>query len=446
MANKIVNATQLDQDLTSVANAIRTKKGISKTLSFPTDFAEEINSMATVGNEQPIDDVTFVDYDGSVCYTYTADEFLALSELPPNPSHEGLVAQGWNWTLAGAKTYVEKMGTLCIGQNYTTDDGSTRVYVRVRDWMLGLPNYVCFYATVNGGVTIDWGDGNVETSVGTAHKQYSHIYEQVGDYVIRLKCTEGTFQIGYNGANARLLDPNNAQGHITRACAYKIEIGDNCTVIYRQGFAHTYNLETISFPTTLRTIGGTGNNGNVFEECTRLKCIIFPSGSTIVGANNNYSQCKGLNFISHGESMTLPEAYAPTNSLHNLRMLTIQGLTSAVANMGAYLWNCERFAIDGTYTALPGAYCREVWRLRKLVIPATVTSIADYAMTDNYLEELHMLSEIPPTIVNTRGMPGMGLFNGTIYVPYSSDHSILEAYKTATNWSTFASYMQEEPQ
>ena len=33
-----------------------------------------------------------------------------------------------------------------------------------------------------------------------------------------------------------------------------------------------------------------------------------------------------------------------------------------------------------------------------------------------------------------------------IYVPYSADHSILESYKTASNWSTYASYMQEEPQ
>jgi len=33
-----------------------------------------------------------------------------------------------------------------------------------------------------------------------------------------------------------------------------------------------------------------------------------------------------------------------------------------------------------------------------------------------------------------------------IYVPYSADHSILEAYKTANNWSTYATYMQEEPQ
>lgn len=30
-----------------------------------------------------------------------------------------------------------------------------------------------------------------------------------------------------------------------------------------------------------------------------------------------------------------------------------------------------------------------------------------------------------------------------IYVPYSQDHSILNAYKTASNWSTYANQMIE---
>lgn len=41
-------------------------------------------------------DVDFIDYDGTLLYSYSADEFLEMTELPPNPSHDGLVAQGWN--------------------------------------------------------------------------------------------------------------------------------------------------------------------------------------------------------------------------------------------------------------------------------------------------------------------------------------------------------------
>ena len=45
MANKLVNATQLDSDLTSVANAIRSKTGESGDLTFPSEFVSEIGSI-----------------------------------------------------------------------------------------------------------------------------------------------------------------------------------------------------------------------------------------------------------------------------------------------------------------------------------------------------------------------------------------------------------------
>ena len=48
-------------------------------------------------------DVNFYDYDGSLVTSYTAEEFLELSEMPANPTHEGLTAQGWNWTLEDAQ-------------------------------------------------------------------------------------------------------------------------------------------------------------------------------------------------------------------------------------------------------------------------------------------------------------------------------------------------------
>ena len=47
--DKLVDSTQLDSDLTSVANAIRSKAGISTTLSFPADFVTEIGNIQTGG-------------------------------------------------------------------------------------------------------------------------------------------------------------------------------------------------------------------------------------------------------------------------------------------------------------------------------------------------------------------------------------------------------------
>ena len=75
----------------------------------------------------------------------------------------------------------------------------------------------------------------------------------------------------------------------------------------------------------------------------------------------------------------------------------------------------------------------------------SIDSIRDYAFYGcSSLTKFTIKAETPPTL-------GIGVFTGAseslaIYVPYSADHSILAAYQSATNWSTWASYMQEEPQ
>ena len=42
-------------------------------------------------------EVNFLDYDGTILYSYTAAEFAALPSMPANPTHDGLTEQGWNW-------------------------------------------------------------------------------------------------------------------------------------------------------------------------------------------------------------------------------------------------------------------------------------------------------------------------------------------------------------
>lgn len=48
--DKLVDSTQLDSDLTSVANAIRTKGGTSAQLAFPSDFVSAIAAIPTGGS------------------------------------------------------------------------------------------------------------------------------------------------------------------------------------------------------------------------------------------------------------------------------------------------------------------------------------------------------------------------------------------------------------
>lgn len=52
--DKLVDSTQLDADLTSVANAIRTKGGTSASLAFPAGFVSAIAAIPTGGGGVPI--------------------------------------------------------------------------------------------------------------------------------------------------------------------------------------------------------------------------------------------------------------------------------------------------------------------------------------------------------------------------------------------------------
>jgi hypothetical protein len=50
--------------------------------------------------------VAFYDCDGRILYTYTKEEFLALTEMPPLPYRKGLICQEWNWDFDAAREHI----------------------------------------------------------------------------------------------------------------------------------------------------------------------------------------------------------------------------------------------------------------------------------------------------------------------------------------------------
>ena len=98
----------------------------------------------------------------------------------------------------------------------------------------------------------------------------------------------------------------------------------------------------------------------------------------------------------------------------------------------------ERLDIPNTATTLGSLYRNTA--LTKLIIPASVTTIGTYCFSGNTgMKEYHFLSITPPTLGNAdvfKSIPS----DCVIYVPSAS----VEAYKTASIWSTYASYIQGE--
>ena len=94
--------TRLSDAKADLKRAINAKGGtlVNERLS---EYASAVDALLPedFGNR-----IRFIDYDGTLIATKTKAEINAMasdSELPANPSHTGLVAQGWNWTVAQLK-------------------------------------------------------------------------------------------------------------------------------------------------------------------------------------------------------------------------------------------------------------------------------------------------------------------------------------------------------
>lgn len=230
-------------DLVSVAEAIREKSGITDTLTFPTGFVSAIGEIQSNSgdDEAAVEYVNFRDYDGTVLYSYTVEEASALTELPLLPTHEGLVCQGWNWTLTDIK---EMCRAVEVGAMYITDDGKTRIYIHLEEeWkspMIG----IC----LNGTATVDWGDGTMtDTLVGTSVEEEiwtsNHEYVTAGDYVIKLT-VDGTAAFSANKLGSIICHSNTSSNQDLMYSNFvrKIELGNNIITIGNNTFNNCNNL------------------------------------------------------------------------------------------------------------------------------------------------------------------------------------------------------------
>jgi hypothetical protein len=168
-------------------------------------------------------DVNFYDYDGTLLYSYTVEEAQALTSLPILPIQEGLICQGWNYDLETIKAHNRALN---IGATYITDDGKTRLYIKIAaEGRMTVPLY--FSQTVANSVVIDWGDGSAtETIDGTGNVNPTHTYASIGDYVISLGVADGcTLGLGYDSSSGCVMGATGGNGKVYCNMLQKVEIG-----------------------------------------------------------------------------------------------------------------------------------------------------------------------------------------------------------------------------
>ena len=490
--DKLVDSTQLDSDLTSVANAIRTKGGTSAELAFPSGFVSAIQNIPTGGGGSTDGDVIFLDYDGTVVDAKTKTEINAMtsdSDLPANPTHTGLTAQGWNWTVAQLKTQLTAMPDqkVYVGQMYVTQSGKTEIDVEMQEGRLS----PIMTIAVNGTVSVDWGDNTTpDTVTGTSltgRKAVGpHNYANAGNYTITISVTSGSFAFYCGSSSYALLRKNATQNEnkVYANCVKKIRIGTGMSNIGSYAFFSCTSLESIAIPSGVTSIGSnafeycyslasvtipsdvTSIGTSVFSYCSALTSVTIPSGVTSIGSSA-FNACYALTSVtipsgvtSIGSnafnacypltSVTIPSGATSIGSYvfsycSALTNVTIQsGETSIGSYVFSYCYALTSVTIPSGVTSIGNSAFLACYALESVTIPSDVTSIGNNAFQYCYgVKEYHLL----PTTVPTAGTTIFSsiVSDCVIYVPRSENQTVLNAYKTASNWSTYASYMQEEP-
>lgn len=270
-----------DIELTSVADAIRAKGGTSDPLVYPDGFVTAIGNIQTGGSLTPgaPGDITFYDYDGTIVTSWTLAELAGKTALPDYPSHAGLICQGWNWSLADLKTTNRKMN---VGAMYITDDGKTRIYIRLEEGRTSPRLGVC----PNGTVTVDWGDGTTPdtltgTSTTTVKWTPNHVYAAPGEYVIKLTVDGAMGFYGQSSSNdgsaiLRYSSSTDNRNYVYQNSVQKIEIGNGVTSIGQYAFYNCHSLASITMPNSVTSI-----ERSAFSTCYCVAFYDFTAYTTV---------------------------------------------------------------------------------------------------------------------------------------------------------------------
>lgn len=425
-----------EQNYQDIADAIRSKNGSSDTY-LPSEMANAIMDISGGGGASvPAKDVNFIDYDGTILYSYTVDDFLALSALPGNPTHSGLTSQGWNWTLTDAKarmTAYPEAG-LTIGQTYITDDGKTRLYLHFEN-VEKLSPYL--YLCPNGTVVIDWGDGSgTNTLTGTSLtslKYVQHVYPSKGDYILTITVQNGKFAFyGTSSIPSCLRKGTGSSGNENRAylnAIRKIELGTGAN-IGNYAFMNCNSLASVTIPSNVKSIGTYS-----FQNCSNLSSATIPAGATSLG-NSSFAYCYSMTRVALPASLTSVGTYIFQNNWSLLGATIPDNSGSTWTYIFASCYGLEKVVIPAGVTSLGSYVFSACVSVAKLIVPASITTIGSYAFQAMAgLTELHFRSATPPTISSNtavRNIPS----DCKIYVPAGS----LSAYTSASNYPSSSTY------
>lgn len=377
--------SRIEDAYTAIAAKGGTLPATQDSANLPTAIASIPSGSAEDPEEK---DVLLLDYDGTILYSYTWEEFEEVTALPSAsdlPTHEGLTFVRWTNTLDELKkssplytgTGKHQNKITMSGAMYETADNFIHVIIRLyKDGQTFVLN-----SSVRNR-TIDWGDGTIESGLGTVA---SHTYIKAGRYDIIDKTS--LFYIS-------IADKTSKQ-----AVVEILDSGYSSTtygLLYQNGLLNCVNLVAISCPPNMELCTGNDDIGGTWALRALVTNNIGGVHRTLNGSGIIYCTSWVNSGVSSGENVyRLRRVNFPDNYLNlHTNNYSLQ-----------YIW------MDANKDVGSMRYC---YALRELHLPyASVPSLAN----TNYFEN------VPNTC--------------KIFVK----NGLLSSYEAATNWSTiYAQY------
>ncbi len=207
-------------------------------------------------------------------------------------------------------------------------------------------------------------------------------------------------------------------------------IGNSVTSIYSYAFENCTSLTSVTIPDSVTSIGFCA-----FANCTSLTSVTIGNGVTSIGGGA-FDGCSSLTSIIIPDSVTSIGNSAFYNCT-SLTSVTIPDGVTVISNLT--FQNCSSLAsvtIPNGVTSIGTQAFLGCSSLTSITIPDSVTEMGRYAFYKcTSLKEVYCKPTTPPT-------GNLGIFNNNatdrkIYVPTAS----FSAYKVATYWSDYASYI-----
>lgn len=438
-------ASEIQRLQTAKANIKSAIEGKGITVPSSTKLSGYANLIAQIdgsgggGNQQIIDDddmtdinkVYYIDHTGHIHYSYTLQEFLALQSEPANPSFTGLTPTGWQMSLTAAKAFVTANGYgPIIGQTYTTNDGTTRVYINIDEDFL--KTFRVYYSGLSNAnktkLKIDWGDGSAQEQSNANAGSFVHTYAQQGEYVIKYIPEDST--VAYVPANSGSY--NSIFGYYSDHTAFsllnlitKIEYGGNVSGFL--GHLLIKRCESITLPygccigipigsspeyvfSTSGAVTSQSQSGNLYN-LSKLKSTILPEGLT---TTSSFAYITTLNRVVLPSTLTTMPIFSYCKNLKAINIPT--NITSLSNNTFNSCYSLTKIKFQGNLLTIGTGVFSKCYNLKEITLPNTITTI-----NSNSFEFCQSLESI--TLPNSLEVLGASTFvncfnlTGTITIP-----------------------------